>query len=698
VIIATASTPPVTAAPALGSPRRDPRWVLAALVGLLGGTALLYLWGLGASGYANTFYSAAVQAGTTNWKAFFFGSSDGANSIMVDKPPASLWVMELSARIFGINPWSILVPQALEGVAAVGVLYASVRRWHGPVAGLLAGAVLALTPVAALMFRFNNPDALLVLLLTLAAYALVRAVEAGRTGWLVTAAACLGFGFLTKMLQAFLVVPGFGLTYLVAGPVLLRRRITQLLAAGAALVISSGWWVATVALWPAADRPYAGGSQTNSILELIFGYNGVGRLTGDEIGSVGGGGRFGAGRFGGGAMFGGGGVRQLFDTSMGSQIAWLLPAALLFLATVLWLGRRLPRTDRLRASMLLWGGWLLVTGAVFSFAQGIIHPYYTVALAPAIGALIGIGAVALWQRRSMLLARAVLAAGLAGTVAWAFVLLERVPSWQPWLRVVVLLAGLACALGLALPGSARRGAAVVVAILGVVLGLAPPAAYALDTAATPHSGALPLAGPAVSFAGPGAGWRGPGFQGPGFQGPGFQAPHLRGSGFRGPGASSQGSVRPGWSGRRFGLPGFPGGGLPGGGFPGAGRGGAGMTGGLLGGTTSNTAVNALLSRDADRYTWTAAAVGSNTAAGFQLATGYPVMPVGGFNGSDPSPTLTQFQQYVARGAIHYFLGGGGFAGQNGGSSSSRQIADWVAQNFTVQTVGGLPVYDLTSPR
>jgi 4-amino-4-deoxy-L-arabinose transferase-like glycosyltransferase len=666
VSTATASAPPVPAAPAPASPRRDPRWVPAALVGLLGGTALLYLWGLGASGYANTFYSAAVQAGTTSWKAFFFGSSDGANSIMVDKPPVSLWVMELSARLFGINAWSILVPQALEGAAAVGVLYAAVRRWHGPVAGLLAGTVLALTPVAVLMFRFNNPDALLVLLLTLAAYALVKAMEAGRTGWLVTAAVCLGFGFLTKMLQALLVVPGFVLAYLVAAPVLLRRRISQLLAAGVALVASSGWWVAIVALWPAADRPYVGGSQTNSILELIFGYNGFGRLTGTEIGSIGGRGRFGAG-----GMFGGGGVRQLFDMSMGSQIAWLLPAAVLFLVTLLWLGRRLPRTDRLRASMLLWGGWLLVTGAVFSFAQGIIHPYYTVALAPATGALIGIGAAALWQRRSMLLARAVLAAGLAGTAAWAFALLERVPGWQPWLRVVVLLGGLACALGLALPASARRGAAVPVAVLGVALGLAAPAAYALDTAATPHRGAIPSAGPAGAFTGPG-------FPGPRFHG--------------------QGPPRHGWSGRRFGMPGVPRGGFPAGGFPGGRRGGAGMIGGLLDGTTSNTAVNALLTRDASRYTWVAAAVGSNTAAGFQLGSGHPVMPVGGFNGSDPAPTLSQFQQYVARSAIHYFLGGGRFGGQNGGSSSSRQIADWVAQNFTAQTVGGLTVYDLTSPR
>jgi 4-amino-4-deoxy-L-arabinose transferase-like glycosyltransferase len=660
----TAATLAPLAAPVPTAPRRDPRWARPILAGLLSATALLYLCGLGASGYANTFYSAAVQAGATSWKAFLFGSSDAANSIMVDKPPASLWVTELVARIFGVNPWSILVPQALEGVAAVGVLYAAVRRWHGPAAGLLAGAVLALTPVAVLMFRFNNPDALLGLLLVLGAYALVRALEGGRTGWLVAAAVFIGFGFLTKMMQAFLVVPGFALTYLVAAPVAARRRIGQLLAAGVALVVSAGWWVAIVELWPAADRPYVGGSQTNSVLELIFGYNGFGRLTGNEIGRVGPGGLPGGPRGPGGDMSGGGGLRQLFDWSMGSQIAWLMPAALLFLLTLLWVGRWMPRTDRLRASMVLWGGWLLVTGAVLSYAQGIIHPYYTVARAPAIGALVGIGAVTLWQLRSRHWARAVLAAGLAGTAVWAFVLLERAPNWQPWLRVVVLIAGLVCAVALA---SVRSRAGLVVAAAGVVLGLAAPSAYALDTAATPHLGAIPSAGPQRGgFEGGGPG---------GFLGRRFSNQRVPGDG--------------------FGRNGFAGPGNPGGGF----RGGSpGRISGLLGGTTSNTALNALLARDADRYTWVAAAVGSNMAAGFQLATGHPVMPVGGFTGSDPSPTLAQFQQYVAQGAIHYFIGGGGFPGQRGGSSSSRQIADWVQQNFTTTTVGGATVYDLAMAR
>ena len=254
-----------------------------------GRTAVAYLWALGDSGWANSFYAAAVQAGTKSWKAFFFGSSDASNFITVDKPPASLWVMEISARLFGLNSWSLLVPQALEGVATVALLYATVRRWFRPGAALLAGAVAASTPVAVLMFRYDNPDALLVLLLTLAAYATVRALEEAKTMWLVLAASAVGLGFTTKMLQAFLVVPAIGAVYLLAAPTPLGRRIKQLLLAGVALVVSAGWWVAAVQLTPAADRPYIGGSQNNSLLNLIFGYNGLGRLSGNESGSVGGG-------------------------------------------------------------------------------------------------------------------------------------------------------------------------------------------------------------------------------------------------------------------------------------------------------------------------------------------------------------------------------------------------------------------------
>src|SRR6185503_10794401 len=226
------------------------------------------------------------------------------------------------------------------------MLYLTVRRTSGAVAGLIAGAVLAVTPVAALMFRFNNPDALLVLLLVVAAYCVVRAIEAGSASWLALAGALVGFGFLTKMLQALLVVPAFALAYLIAAPNRPAVRIRQLLLAGAALVAAAGWWIAIVTLIPARYRPYIGGSQHNSILELTLGYNGFGRLTGNETGSVGG-----RGPAGGGGMWGATGWNRLFGSDMGADISWLLPSALLLLVAGFWFTRRAIRTDRSRAAL-----------------------------------------------------------------------------------------------------------------------------------------------------------------------------------------------------------------------------------------------------------------------------------------------------------------------------------------------------------
>jgi 4-amino-4-deoxy-L-arabinose transferase-like glycosyltransferase len=247
------------------------------LTALLLATAALYLWNLGASGWANAFYSAAAQAGSQDWTAWFFGSSDAANSITVDKPPASLWIMGLSVRLFGLNAWSIPVPEALMGVATAWILYLAVRRTAGAEtgntalahrAGLVAAAVLAATPVATLMFRFNNPDALLVLLMTAAAYAVIRSIQQDRLRWLLLAGVFIGFGFLAKQLQVLLVVPGFSFAYLLAARPGPGRRLLHLLAAGAAVAVSAGWWLAAVALTPASMRPYIGGSQNNSILEF----------------------------------------------------------------------------------------------------------------------------------------------------------------------------------------------------------------------------------------------------------------------------------------------------------------------------------------------------------------------------------------------------------------------------------------------
>jgi 4-amino-4-deoxy-L-arabinose transferase-like glycosyltransferase len=699
----------------LRGPDTDPGWARPALLGLLALTALLYLVNLSRNGWANDFYSAAVDAGTRSWKAFFFGSFDSSSFITVDKTPASLWVMELSGRIFGVSSWSMLVPQALEGVATVAVLYAAVRRWFGPAAGLIAGLVLALTPVAALMFRFNNPDALLVLLLTVAAYAMVRALENGRSRWLVLAGVVLGFAFLAKMLQAFLVVPGFALAYLWAGPPRLGRRIWQLVLAGAGILVGGGWWVLIAEVVPAADRPYFGGSTNNNILQLAIGYNGLGRLTGSETGSSGGGG-------GGGGFGGATGITRLFSSEFGGQISWLLPAALICLAGMLWVSRRAARTDRTRAAALLWGGWLVCTALVFSYMSGIIHPYYMVALAPAIAAAVGVGAMALWERRLGWFGRVTAAVTVGVTAWWAVELLGRSPSWFPWLRWVIAGAGVAAAVtilaGPWLAGSrgprglhgGRRpglGLAGIPVVCALVAGLTGPTAYAIDTVASTHTGAIPSAGPQEAGGGGGAPGRAggvPAGRGTGTGGPagGFGTHGTTGG--TGGTTGGTGTGRPSGTGAPGGTGGTGGTGTGSAGSATGARGtvpgrtgpagGAGGAGGLSGNTQVSSALVKLLEKGASGYTWVAATEGSQEAAPLELATGgEPVMAIGGFNGTDPAPTLAEFKALVAEHKIHYYIGAN--SQSFGGGRGSSAIATWVASHFKKETVGGSTVYDLT---
>jgi 4-amino-4-deoxy-L-arabinose transferase-like glycosyltransferase len=643
------------------------------LLALLAATAVLYIWGLSANGYANSFYSAAVQAGSESWKAFFFGSLDSANAITVDKPPASLWLMALSVRIFGLSSWSILVPQALLGVATVGVLYASIRRTAGHWAAILAGLVMALTPAAALMFRFNNPDALLALLLALATWATLRATEKASGRWLAGAGVLVGLAFLTKMLQAFLVLPAFALVYLLAAPTTYKKRVLHLLGAFAAMVVALGWWVAIVELVPAAWRPYIGGSQNNSVLELIFGYNGFGRLTGNETGSVTGG-----GATAGGGMWGETGITRMFDGVSGGMIAWLVPAALLVAVFALVaLGRR-PRTDPTRAALVVWLTSLLTIGLTFSFMAGIYHDYYTVALAPPIAATLALGCSVLWRQRTTWLARIGLAAAMATTTVWGVVLLGRATG-QPYTSLVwvVAIAGGLATVGLLLVHVLPRALASAVVALALIGGVTGPAAYSIQTVGTAHQGSIVTAGPVTGgFGGRG----GPGGAGgpdgrfpqgaPGTQGvPGQGVPGTQGA----PGNATQGGTRDGMRG--------------------------GMGGGLLGGATVSTEATTLLKTDADAFTWVAAASGSQTAASYQLATGSPVMAIGGFNGSDPSPTLDEFKALVAANRIHYYIGGaqgGRGMQQNGGSNAAAEISAWVTENFPATTVGSSTFYDLTA--
>ena len=587
------------------------------VVGLLVATATLLLWNLSASGYANSFYSAAVQAGSQSWKAFFFGSLDAGNSITVDKPPASLWLMALSVRIFGLSSWSILAPQALLGVATVGVLYATVRRTSGHVAGLVAGALLALTPVATLMFRFNNPDALLVFLLTFAAYATLRATEKASARWLVGAGVLVGFAFLTKMLQAFLVLPAFALVYLIAAPTPVRRRILHLLAAFAAMIASLGWWVAIVELVPASWRPYIGGSETNSVLDLVFGYNGLGRILGNSAGGAG----------GGGSSFGSvTGWTRLFAGVSGGMVSWLIPAALVLGAIALLIARRAPRTSAERAAVIVWGGLagrhrpgLLLHGRDL---PRLLHRRAGPGDRRARRGRRGPGLAAAYDQ-----ARASRAGGRhrgQRTLGLASARVGHGPVRDP---------------ALARADRRRRGRARPVdrppdptLVASIVLALAllaattGPAAYALNTAATAHTGSIVTAGPVSST---------------GFGG--------------GPGGARTGRH--------------------GGDDPACPQGGqAGQP--QDGDRAASSEVIDLLSTDSSAYTWAAATSGSQSAASYQLATGLPVMAIGGFNGGDPSPTLEQFQAYVADGEIHYYLGGGGRvgAGAAGGGRAARAPA------------------------
>ncbi|MET9410195.1 glycosyltransferase family 39 protein [Streptomyces sp. NPDC002935] len=707
---------PPTAAPASGEPQQpffrrawrgrpeDPRWARPALLGLLLATAVLYLYNLSASGYANSFYSAAVQAGSQSWKAFFFGSLDSANAITVDKPPASLWPMALAVRIFGLSSWAILVPEVLMGVATVGVLYAAVRRRFSPAAGLIAGAVFALTPVAALMFRFNNPDAMLALLMTVTVYCVIRGLEDGRTKWLVWAGVAVGFAFLAKTLQAFLILPPLAVLYAVCAPVKARKRFAQLGLSAVAMVGAGGWWVAVVELWPASSRPYIGGSQNNSFLELTFGYNGLGRINGDETGSVGGGG--GAGGTG---QWGETGWDRMFNSEIGSQISWLLPAALILLVAGIVLTWKANRTDLARGSFLAWGGALLMTTLVFSYMAGIFHQYYTVALAPYIAAVVGMGVTVLWEERGKVWTSLTLAGAVTASAVWGYVLLNRTSDYLPWLKWLVLVGGLTGALGLIFVARLGRQLALAAVGLSFVAAIAGPTAYTLSTVDSGHTGSIVTAGPsgASMMGGRGGGPGGGGGMRGGFPGGGQNQQNGNGTPQNGQQGGGTGQPPTGGTG------GFPGqnqqgngttqgqnqqGGMPGGGTGEGGMGGGGGAGGLLSGATVSSKAKTLLSKNADAYTWAAAAVGSQNSASYQLATGKPVMAIGGFNGTDPSPTLAQFKKYVTDGRIHYFISGGGMGGGNSATtSSSSQISSWVAANFKKVTVGSATFYDLTQP-
>ena len=687
-----------SSAPSLAPARGPIDWIAIALLMLA--AAFVFFWNLTASGYANEFYSAAAQAGSKSWEAFLWGSLDAGNAITVDKPPASIWLMALSVRLLGLSSFAILLPQALMGVACTYLLYATVRRVWGNAAGIVTGIVFITMPVAALMFRFNNPDALLILLMLGAAACVLRGLELPadrhgnrvRTRWYAVAGLLIGLGFLTKQFQVLLVLPGFGLAMLLLSPTPWPRRLLDAVVALGAMVVGAGWWVLLTVLVPSGSRPYFGGSQTDSFIELTFSYNGLGRLTGNETGSVipgasealSGGGQSG--------MWGETGLFRLWTSDFGDQITWLAPIA--FAGIILglvaatpakkgqvyfgrfYLGKRRHEVDpdtvtRIRrAQIIIFGTWLVVTWLVFSFMAGIFHAYYTVALSPAIATLVAICGASLLELRDRPWMPGIAGLLIAVTSAWDMALILRSGSFA-WLGVCIGVIGVAAGLALCIIGfwmqdrlpsawplTLKRGARGVAAI-GVVALLAGPIVWTACTISTGHTGSIVTAGPSGNMGG-----------GPGGNG----APN-------GAGGSADDSSS-GESDSDSTDVGMPNGGS-----------------GLLGGTSANDSLVELLTQNASGYRWAAATTGSQNAANYQLASELPVMAIGGFNGSDPAPTLDEFKVYVAQGLIRYYIASGGMGGgmggtQMGGSNAASEIAEWVAQNYTAQTIGNTTVYDL----
>ncbi|HXB66461.1 MAG TPA: glycosyltransferase family 39 protein [Solirubrobacteraceae bacterium] len=693
----------------------DPAWSrpLLWLVGLLAG--VLTLWGLTRNGYANVYYAEASQAASRNWWSWLSNSVDTSGLVSLDKGPLSNMLMGLSARLLGFSSFSMLLPEALCGIASVLLLHNIVRRTLGHRAALLAALMLALTPIFVAMSRFNNPDPLLVLCEIAAAWTLVRALESGRTRHLLLCGLFVGLAFNVKMLAAYLVVPGLALAFLVAGKGSVRRRVAQLAAGGGAMFVVSFVWYGAMMLVPAAQRPFVGDTTDNSWFSLIFGANGLNRVSGS-----GGGGPTGAVTFGGAP-----GITRLFNPIVGGQISWLLPLALLGLLLGLWARRRAPRTDAARSAYILWGGWGVVTWAIFSFSEGVFHPYYTTALAPAVAVLAAGGLVELWDRarRSIVWATA-LGAVAIGTAVWAAVLLARASGFVPWLApAAIVLAALAGgALLLARVESVRQPHAPsprvllpFAAVAGLLSVLAGPSSYAIATVNDTLNGGNPLAGPASANVGL-AGAPGRGFGGRGPSGPGDFPPGRAASGGRLPIQPPSGIAQPPGGASQgpptgLGLPaggpggaapaGTSGGGLPpaavGGGAPGS-RGAAGAGGAKLSG-----AVLEYLEAHQGTAKYMVAAVGSNIAGAIALQSARNVIDMGGFMGADPAPTLAQVQHLVDTGQLHYVLlggggarrggpsGGGGPGGAGGSASSKATITArdrWIERHGTVVEVPG----------
>lgn len=634
------------------------KWTLLVLLALTGG---LYLFGVLHNGMANSYYAAAVQAASQDWTAWLFGSLDAANYVSVDKPPLAIMLMGLSARLFGFSSFSMLLPSVLAGVGSVWLVYGAVKRQFGFTSAVIAGATLMLTPVAALMFGFNNPDAILTLMLTASGYAFLRSLEGKRPLlWLGLAGLFTGLAFNTKMLQGLMVLPAMVLVYLVFAKPPMVTRFLHLMFAGVITTMSTLWWSVLVWLTPAGSRPWVGSTNDNNIWSLIFGYNGFGRLLGGRGGGggpVGGappsggmgatttlqttgsttqtmadgadmmpggmGGSPGGGHGPGGTGFGGQtGIFRIFNNDFGPNIAWLLVLALAGGGLMLWILRKTLRTNRGRAAVIFWILWLLIHIVIFSMTSGVIHPYYVVVMAPAVAALVGISLPFLWGAYTRRKPYAWLLPLLVGVTAVIAVIILGYVGTMTWLMWIVGLLGLTGMIGLLVnlyaPRRWLQNLAIIAAIVACTLA---PTVYTLATVNVAHTGSIPTAGPSSTA--------------------------MQGSNNETSQADSQ-------------------------------------------------LVQYLLEYQHGAR-WLVAVASANESAAIQLTSGQPVMALGGFNGSDTPLTLEQFKQLVKAGKVKYYAISSHGRGGGGPDGGNNEITTWVKQTGTVVNYGGSDVtlYELS---
>jgi 4-amino-4-deoxy-L-arabinose transferase-like glycosyltransferase len=620
------------AAPASGTAEGQDRHTIATarrlgcLAAILALAIALRGWDLGERGFITPYYLAGVRSMLANWHNFLFNSFDPAGFVSLDKPPVAFWVQTLSAQILGFGPFSVLLPQLLEGVAAIALLYALVRRHCGDAAGLLAALFLALTPVAVAVDRSNNTESGLVLVLLAAAWALLYAVESGRLRYLLLSPALVGIGFNIKMLVAFGVAPAFAVVYLIGARLRWPAQLLHLAAAGCVLLAVAAPWVLLYELTPAPGRPFVDSTRENSMLELVVGHNGIQRFVHPNTARRNQALQAGVAapaRAGGGAAadrdFAPAGVWRLAAPRLAAQIGWLFPLALLGAVAAWSRDRAGAARAGERLQLLLWSGWALSYGAVFSAADGLFHAYYLVVMAPALSALAGIGTAALWLRyREGGAAALLLPIALVATGAWQAYILDgyvaaHLTSVYEWLGLVILLAATALAgaiIVLRRPIGVARGLSI--ATLAMLVAL--PAAWAIGTALATGNTGFPAARPPLMT------------------------------------EAAEGQ-RQRW-------------------------------GSVAGALAADPRLIGFLTDRYDEEDFRLVTVNARLAAPVIIATGWPVLALGGFSGGDPIVGVEEFARLVAERRVRFALIGDGSPGLRRifGDDRQKELVEWIRGN------------------